>query len=220
MGTSVPLYKTSVGQKLLTAFTGLFLCSFLIVHLVGNIQLFKSDNGAAFNAYSRFMSTNPAIRAMELGLLAGFLGHILLGLITWWHNRTSRPVKYELVRASENSDLTSRIMFISGSIVFVFLVIHLINFFVPTRFGGEEDMYQAVKTAFSNPIYVVLYLIALCLLGFHLRHGFESAFQTLGLRPRWQQLLEVIAIIFWLLVPVGFATMPIYFMWLKSTGGQ
>lgn len=220
MGTSVPLYKTSVGQKLLVALTGLFLCSFLTVHLVGNIQLFKSDNGAAFNAYSRFMSTSPAIRAMELGLLAGFLGHILLGLITWWHNRTSRPVKYELVRASENSDLTSRIMFISGSIVFVFLVIHLINFFVPTRFGGEEDMYQAVKTAFSNPIYVVLYLIALCLLGFHLRHGFESAFQTLGLRPRWQQCLEVFAIIFWLLVPVGFATMPIYFMWLKSTGGQ
>jgi succinate dehydrogenase / fumarate reductase cytochrome b subunit len=188
--------------------------------LVGNFQLFKSDNGEAFNAYSKFMSTNVAIRVMELGLAAGFLGHILLGLITWWHNRTSRPVKYELVRASENSDLTSRIMFISGSIVFIFLVIHLINFFVPTRFGGEEDMYQAVKTAFSNPIYVVLYLIALGLLGFHLRHGFESAFQTFGLRPRWQKFLEAIAILFWLLAPIGFAAMPIYFMWLKSTGGQ
>jgi succinate dehydrogenase / fumarate reductase cytochrome b subunit len=220
MGTSVPLYKTSVGQKLLVAFTGLFLCSFLLVHLVGNFQLFKSDNGEAFNAYSHLMSTNPGIRTLELGLAAGFLGHILLGLITWWHNRSSRPVKYALVRASENSDLTSRIMFISGSIVFIFLVIHLINFFVPTRFGGEEDMYKAVKAAFSNPLYVGLYLIALFLLGFHLRHGFESAFQTFGLRPRWQHALEWIAIVFWLLVPIGFAAMPIYFMWLSSTGVQ
>ena len=220
MGTRVPFYKTSVGQKLLAALTGLFLCSFLIVHLVGNFQLFKSDHGQAFNAYSKFMSTNPAIRLMELGLAAGFLGHILLGWITWWHNRNSRPVKYELVRASENSALTSRIMFISGSVVFIFLVIHLMNFFVPTRFGGEEDMYQAVVTAFSNPVYALLYLIALFLLGFHLRHGFESAFQTLGLRSHWQTLFEWAAVVFWLLVPIGFATMPSYFFWLRLTGGQ
>jgi len=220
MGKRVPLYLASVGQKLLTAFTGLFLCSFLVVHLVGNFQLFKSDNGVAFNAYSKFMSTNPGIRLMELGLAAFFMGHIILGVITWWHNRSSRPVKYGLVRASENSDLTSRIMFISGSIVFIFLVIHLMNFFVPTRFGGEEDMYQMVVAAFSNPVYALAYLISMFLLGFHLRHGFQSAFQTLGLRSHWQTLFEWVGVVFWLLVPVGFASMPIYFFWLKLTGGQ
>lgn len=220
MSTTNRFYNSSVGQKLLVGLTGLFLCTFLVVHLTGNLLLFKNDGGKAFEQYSEFMSTNLGIRLMEIVLAAGFLVHVILGVRVWLHNRRARPVGYVMNRPSENSDLASRVTFITGSIVFIFLVVHLNTFFVPSRFPGQSktSMLELVKTAFSSPVYDAFYLVALVLLGYHLRHGFQSAFQTFGLRPRWRRPIDLVAILFWLIIPAGFATMPLYFLWIHLTG--
>jgi succinate dehydrogenase / fumarate reductase cytochrome b subunit len=220
MINTVSLYKSSIGQKVLIAVAGIALCAFLVVHLSGNLLLFKNDGGVAYDLYSRTLSTNPAIRAMEVVLGAVFLIHIIFAVQTWIENRLARPVRYAMNRPGENSELSSRIMFITGSGVFIFLVVHLRTFFVPTRFaaGVEPSMYQLVHDAFSNVIYDVFYLIALVLLGYHLRHGFQSAFQTLGITPKRIRLIDAVSVFFWLVIPAGFATMPLYFFWLHLKG--
>ena len=220
MSNETRFFNSSVGQKLLVSLTGLFLCSFLVVHLTGNMLLFKNDEGVAFEEYSGFMSTDVRIRALEIVLFAGILGHILFAVRAWIKNRGARPQQYAMNRASENSSLASRIMTASGSVVFIFLVVHLRTFFVPSRFPGEVklSMYALVKTAFSSPVYVGFYLFSLFLLGFHLKHGFQSAFQTLGLRPKLRGLVDLVAVLFWLVIPFGFAAMPIYFLWAHYAG--
>jgi len=100
----------------------------------------------------------------------------------------------------------------------LFLIIHLKSFFYPTRFTSEKlSPYQLVAEAFANPAYSIFYIVALVFLGYHLRHGFQSAFQTLGLRTKsYIKLLDAIAVFFWLVIPLGFATMPIYFLWFHK----
>ena len=160
------------------------------------------------------MSTNPLIRTIEIGLFLGIVLHWLVGIKLWAENRKIRSRKYSVSPGSSTSSLASRISFVSGSIVFIFLVVHLRTFFVPARFGDEElSMYLLVKEAFASPGYSAFYIIALVLLGYHLRHGFQSAFQTFGIRgSRYQFLIEACSFVFWFLVPLGFATMPLYFL--------
>jgi succinate dehydrogenase / fumarate reductase cytochrome b subunit len=220
MSKIMNLYNSSVGQKFVVGLTGLFLTTFLIVHLSGNLLLFRNDGGQAFEEYSTFMATNPGIRTLEIVLFAGFLIHIIFSVRTWINNRMARPVRYEVHRPQDNSSLASRITFVTGSIVFIFLVVHLRTFFVPTRFAGgvPPRMYDLVREAFSNPLYSGFYIIAMVLLAYHLKHGFQSAFQTFGLRPGRQRAIDVVAIFFWLIIPAGFASMPAYFLWLHYKG--
>ncbi|MDH4069449.1 MAG: succinate dehydrogenase cytochrome b subunit [Ignavibacteria bacterium] len=206
-------FRSTIGRKLLMGFTGLFLCSFLVVHFAGNLLLFRSDNGVAFNQYAEFMASNPAIRTMEIGLFLGLMVHIALGIRLWLANRRVRPEQYKVNAGSDTSSLASRVSFLSGSILFIFLVIHLRTFFVPSRFSSSEvSMYHLVQDAFASPLYSLFYLVALALLGYHLRHGFQSAFQTFGLRgKRYLPLIEMVGFIFWFLIPLGFAAMPLFF---------
>jgi succinate dehydrogenase / fumarate reductase, cytochrome b subunit len=205
---------SSIGQKIISAVTGLFLCAFLIVHLGGNLLLFKNDGGQAFNYYAGTMSHNIGIRILEIVLLAGFVLHIIWGIRVWLFDRRARPRGYVLNRPSENSSLASRIMFWSGTLVLIFLVIHLKTFWVPIRFPGGAAVsdYELVKNAFADPLYDGFYLLALLLLGYHLRQGFQSAFQTFGVRPLFRRKLDLIAVLFWLLIPIGFAAMPVFFL--------
>jgi len=207
-------FNSSIGRKLLMGLTGLFLCSFLVVHLTGNLLLFRNDGGEAFNQYSHFMSTNGVIRTLEIGLFLAFAIHIVLGIRLWLNNRKVRPRNYTVKPGSSTSSLAARISFLTGSILFFFLVVHLRTFFFPSRFSGEElSMYHLVRDAFASPWYSVFYLLAMVLLGYHLRHGFQSAFQTLGLRgKRYVPLIEAFGFIFWFLIPLGFAAMPLFFL--------
>ncbi len=215
MRTIVSFLNSSVGRKLIMGLTGFFLCSFLLVHLYINLFLFKQDAGMTYDAYSEFMATYPLIRPLEIVLFAGFLIHAVIGVWLWLLNRRIRPQRYAVSGASETSDLSSRVMFITGVVVSLFLVIHINTFFVQSRFFPTgQTMYDMVKDAFSSPLYVVFYLVALGFLGYHLKHGFQSAFQTFGLRSlRYKWLIDAVAVIFWLLIPLGFAAMPLYFLW-------
>ncbi|MBP1648420.1 MAG: succinate dehydrogenase [Bacteroidetes bacterium] len=216
MGKITNFYTSSVGRKLLVGLTGFFLSAFLAFHLTINLFLFKQDAGKTFNDYSEFLATYPLLRPIEIVLFLLFVVHAFLALWLWFVNRRARPRDYEVLRASDNSKLESRVTFITGSVVLIFLVVHINTFFVTSRFFAAEEsvtMYQRVANAFQNPWYVAFYVVALAFLAYHLKHGFQSMFQTFGLRSaKYQRLIDVVAIIFWLLIPLGFAAMPLYFL--------
>lgn len=215
MSKPVAFLSSSVGRKMLMALSGLFLCSFLLVHLYINLFLFKQDNGAEFEMYGHFMATYPLVRPLEIGLFAGFLLHAFIGIWLWIMNRRARPVRYKVSKAGENSTLSSRIMWATGIVVGVFLTIHVRSFFIESRFiTPERPMFEIVREAFMNPWTDAFYIVALGFLAYHLKHGFQSAFQTFGLRhSRYERLIEFVGMLFWLLVPLGFAAMPLYFLW-------
>jgi succinate dehydrogenase / fumarate reductase, cytochrome b subunit len=214
--------SSSVGRKLLMGLTGFFLGSFLIVHLYLNLFLFKSDGGTTYDAYSEFMATYPLIRPLEIVLFAGFLLHMILGVWLWWTNRKVRGQRYAVNRASESSSLSSRITFITGAVLLIFLAVHINTFFIQSRFFPHgSTMYEMVAQAFANPWYDAFYLVAVVILGYHLKHGAQSAFQTFGLRtPKYRALIDWFAAIFWLLIPAAFASIPLYFLWAHLTGSH
>ncbi len=127
--------KSSIGKKLLMALTGLFLCTFLIVHLIGNFQLFKNDGGLSFNVYAVFMTTNPLIKFTSYGLYATILFHAIWGIYITIENKKARPVAYAQVDGKSNSKWTSRNMGILGTIILVFIVVHMSGFWAKYKFG-------------------------------------------------------------------------------------
>ena len=215
MKTFFDLYNSSIGKKLVVGATGLFLCIYLVVHLLGNLLLFKHDGGAAFDQYAEILPSLLIIRIVELGLFAIFIIHIVTGTVLWILNRKARPEGYAMNRPQANSSFFSRTMFVTGSIVFIFIVIHMRSFWVTSRFYHEANpsMYRMVVDVFSNPLYSGFYVVAIALLGFHLRHGFQSAFQTFGLKQgRYAMLIELAGALFWLVIPLAFASIPLYFV--------
>jgi succinate dehydrogenase / fumarate reductase cytochrome b subunit len=220
MNRIATFYNSSVGRKLLLGLTGFFLLSFLVVHLTINLFLYKGDSGSTFDAYAEFMANYPLVRPLEIVLFAGFLLHMVLGVWLWFLNRRVRPRKYAVNSADDTSTLASRTTIITGTIVLLFLVVHVNTFFVRSRFlDPDVPMYDLVWEAFGNPWYVGFYLIALIFLGYHLKHGVQSAFQTYGLYVgRWKKWIDLVAIIFWLLIPLAFASIPLYFLWAHSSG--
>ena len=192
--------------------SGLFLIVFLVTHLSGNLLLFLDDNGEAFNTYAHFMSTNKIIRTAEIILALGFLVHIITALILSVRLPSVRPIPYKMNKTSQNSSFISRNMGITGSVILLFLIIHLKNFFVESRFYGQKDLYNLVKTAFQDPIYVGIYLFSLIILAFHLAHGFQSAFQSWGIHDKfYTSIIKKAGYLFAVIVPSGFAAMPLYF---------
>jgi succinate dehydrogenase / fumarate reductase, cytochrome b subunit len=214
-------YHSSVGKKIIMSLSGLFLCTFLVVHAAGNLLLFKNDGGVAFDAYSAFMGSNPVIRTIEVLLFLGILAHVISGIIVWVKNRSSRPVRYSVYKLADNTPFPSRtpMLTASASVVFFFLVVHLNTFWVPERFpvGEHISSYLRVSTKLSDPLYGIFYIVALVFLSYHLKHGFQSGFQTLGLtNKKYQWLIDAVAVFFWLVIPLVFASMPAFFLWFRS----
>ena len=203
--------NSSVGKKIIMSLTGIFLCTFLVEHLAGNLLLLKNDGGEAFDAYAHFMGGNPIVRTLEVGLLALILLHIVNGTRIWLSNRRARGKNYTSYKLDENTTFQSRMMAVSAALVLLFLVVHLRKFWVPARFLNEQSISSLVYSTFQQPFYVVFYLGALLVLSYHLRHGFQSAFQTLGWKTKkYSGLIEFIAVLFWLVIPIGFAVIPLY----------
>jgi len=207
-------FNYSIGRKLIMALTGLFLYSFLFVHVGGNFQLFMNDNGQAFNEYSHFMTSNPIIRIVEIGLFGSFFIHIIQGFMLYFKNKKSRPVRYEGQKFRKDISASSRFMIISGSIILIFLVIHIGGIYVPYRITGvKPDAYQLTKEVISQPIFGLLYILGTVMICWHLHHGVGSALQTLGLRhPNFYTAIKTISFILTVGIAAGFASMPIYFM--------
>jgi succinate dehydrogenase / fumarate reductase cytochrome b subunit len=190
--------------------SGLFLITFLLVHLGVNLTLFIGSE--TFNGASHFMATNPIIQVMQYVLAAGFIYHIVMGIVLELKNRASRPIKYAKNNAAANSGWASRNMIYTGILVLLFIVLHLKDFFVKIKFGEVHDDYQLVTELFKNPIYVIIYVIAFLLLGIHLSHGFQSAFTSVGARaPKYLKCVKNLGMTFSYVIALGFSIIAIYF---------
>jgi len=215
MGWMFDFLNSSVGKKIQMAITGVLLCLFLIIHLLGNLFLFAGPH--AFNTYVETLSAvKPIVRIIEVILGLIFIGHIFNGLRLTLANWKAKPVKYQANRAGEVSTFVSRTMGVTGSIIFIFLVVHLSTIWYTFQLEHEGGQFYGIvmsdKFGFGNKIVTIFYLIARLLLGFHLRHGFQSAFQTFGWNhTKYQSLIEAVAVFFWLIIPLGFLTIPLYF---------
>ena len=222
------LLNSSIGKKFLMGLTGLFLISFLVVHASINAMIWFNDGGVTFNKYAHFMGTNLIVRTVEIGLFAGLLLHIVDGLLLYKKNRDARPIKYAYNNEAANSPWYSRSMALLGTLILLFLVVHLGNFCVKTRFTGveqygldaehQENIFAMMQQVFQSPIIVGIYLVGCFSLFWHLLHGFKSAFQSLGLNHvKYNEAIVVIGIAFSIVVPVIFAMMPItiFLGWVK-----
>lgn len=206
--------KSSIGKKVLMGLTGLFLISFLIVHVGINALIFVNDSGATFNAGAHFMAHNIVIRVLEIGLFAGLILHIVQSLILTLENKKARPVGYAKVDGAANSSWYSRSMGILGSLLLIFLVVHLANFWVPTKvavFANEEhNTFENLKVVFAEWYFVAIYMVGVIALCYHLLHGFQSAFQSLGLNhKKYTPAIKKLGVWFSIIVCLLFAAMPI-----------
>jgi len=218
---------STISKKYVMGLTGLFLISFLIVHCSINALIFVNDEGELFNKAAHFMSTNILIRIMEIGLFVGILLHIIDALVLYFKNRKSRPVAYEVSAGTANSKWYSRNMGILGSMILFFLVIHLAHFWYVSRFGPlrdviyddshYHDLYTEMLVVFSNPLWVVVYIFSMIALAYHLMHGFQSAFQTLGFNhKKYTPIIKKMGFVFSVIVPMIFAAMPIFLYFIKK----
>ena len=259
MSKSKPVLTSSLGKKLIVSLTGLFLCTFLIIHLIGNLQLFKDDAGYAFNKYAYFMTHFTPIKVVSYLLYTSIIVHAVYALVLTLKNKSARPVAYNQYEGKANSAWNSRNMGILGTVLLVFLVTHMQNFWFQYKFGTtpyveyhtdlatgnqeiistedlpadfngyveysnagietikSKDLYKQVAVTFKNPILVGLYILGMAALSFHLIHGFQSAFQTIGFNHRrYVGIIRWLGVwIFGILIPIAFAAMPLYFYFVK-----
>jgi succinate dehydrogenase / fumarate reductase cytochrome b subunit len=252
-------FNSSLGKKLIMALTGLFLCTFLIVHLGGNLLLFKNDGGFGFNVYANFLTHFPPIEVVAYFLYLCIIVHAIYALILTVKNRRARPVGYAAVNKSPAS-WSSKNMGLLGAILLFFLVVHMRDFWFRYKFTNEvaykeyrtdlltnqttisdftpgsadfeptvttennveitrvKDLHAIVARSFSNIWYVLLYVVAMGAVSFHLLHGFQSAFRTLGwVHRKYTPVVEFIGTwLFAVIIPVGFAAMPVVYYFCKG----
>lgn len=209
------LLYSSISKKFVMALAGLFLLLFLPVHLGINLMLLKNDP-LPFNHAAHFMATFPVIKVFEIVLFLTLIIHMIWGVALQIQNWMSRPVRYAVRNRSETSAF-SRFTIWTGGAVLIFLVIHFFNFYfikLGLVKGNAEDFYTVAYQLFKIPGYVFLYWICFVLLGFHLYHAFQSAFQTLGLNNRfWTPLIKSLSLIYAVIIPAGFAVIP-FVIWI------
>jgi succinate dehydrogenase / fumarate reductase, cytochrome b subunit len=217
---------SSLGKKLIMSLTGLFLILFLVVHLAGNLQLLFPDEGKSFNLYANNMANNPLIRIVSILNFAFILLHVIYSILLTRRNKKARPIAYQVNNSSKNSTWASKNMGLLGTILLIFIVVHLRGFFYELKFGdpapviydGMEmhDSYSIVKEAYTSILYVAFYVVSMGFLAFHLSHGFASAFQTLGLNhAKYSPTIKKVGIAFAILVPALYALIPLV-MYIQS----
>ena len=206
---------SSITKKFVMALAGLFLLTFLPLHLIINLMLLKSEPGP-FNSAAHFMATFPLIKIMEIVLFGAILIHISWGIYLQIQNWLARPVGYVRYNKSETS-FFSRFMIWTGATILTFLVLHWFNFYfikLGIVKGNPEDFYSVAHSLFKIPAYDIIYLTCFALLGFHLYHAFYSAFQTIGLNHRiWSPVVKLVALVYAIILPAGFAFISVT-LWL------
>jgi succinate dehydrogenase / fumarate reductase cytochrome b subunit len=213
----------SIGKKYLMAAAGLFWCFFVLMHLIGNFQLFLGAE--KYNAYSAFlMSLGKLLYVMEIALVLALLGHAVLGVIVSLQNSAARPVGYEVDRAKGDRNLASSTMVWTGILVIVFIVLHLLHFKYASEhpkvlLDGKEviNFHGMVVSLFQSPLYVLFYLVAVAVLGIHLAHALQSSLRTIG----WNTVeaeagLKKVSLGFGIFTAVGYASIPIWAILVKG----
>lgn len=227
------VFTSSIGRKLVMSTSGLFIILFLVVHVTVNACIWANifvpnDNGEVFNKAAHFLGQTLVPRVLEVGLFITIIIHIIQGYVLEVDNQSKRGTPYAINYGNRGSTWYSRSMGLLGTIIFLFLIVHIWDFWIPSRFGGlgkvtyEEneyhDLYGRMVQVFQSIWIVILYVIGCISLAYHLAHGFLSAFRTLGLHnKKYIKLLRGFGIGFSIIVSLLFAMMPItmYLGWVK-----
>jgi succinate dehydrogenase / fumarate reductase, cytochrome b subunit len=201
---------SSIAKKQMMALTGLSFCIFLAIHLFGNLTIYRGEE--RFNAYSDHLhALGILIHVAEIGLLLLALIHICLAAILYVENWRARPVRYVMKRNAGGRTISSTLMPYTGLYLLGFVILHLITFHFADR--GGQGIYHLVDRVFSSPGYVVFYAFSMIVTAFHVKHGFWSAFQTLGANhPTYMPLIRALSLIFSLCVAIGFGFIPVFMM--------
>ena len=228
--SSSTLRYSSVTKKVIMALAGLFLITFLFVHLGINLTLLipgfeLTQDREIFNRAAHFMATFYPIKVFEVILFGGFIIHILYGIILQIQNWLARPARYK-VEGWSHTSVFSKFMIHTGILIFIFLVIHFMDFYFKAKFTHEvnmatysdgqvlEDMGALVILKFKHLGFVIAYIVAFILLAFHLHHAFQSAFQSLGLNhSKYTPFIKGLSTVISVLLFLGFSIIPliIYF---------
>jgi succinate dehydrogenase / fumarate reductase, cytochrome b subunit len=221
-------FTSSIGKKFIMSLTGIFLISFLVIHVGVNACIWANDGGQMFNLASHFMGTTVVIRILEVGLFAGLLLHIIQGLVLEVQNRMRRRNGYAVTLGNKGSKWYSRSMGLLGTLLLFFLIMHLSHFWVPSRFtdlpttdiNGKDvaNQYAEIVRVFQSPLIVGLYVLGCLSLMYHLLHGFQSAFRTLGVpNGKYISLIKAVGFGFAVIVSLAFAMMPVsvYMGWVS-----
>lgn len=220
-------FSTSIGRKLIMSLAGLFLILYLLVHMGINFLVILYDSPRNFNIAAHFMGTNPVIRVFEVVLFLVFILHIVYGLIISYRNKVARPIGYKLKKNS-STEYFSNYMTHTALIILVFLIIHLVDFYVKVKITHEgfgyvnydgvdyKDLGSLVVEKFKMGGYVIFYVTLLLFLGFHLLHGFYSAFQSLGwTHKKYTPFIKGVAVVYTVVVTLGFVAIPLYVYFFK-----
>ncbi len=219
-------FSSSVGRKIAMALSAFFLMSFLIIHLSVNLtSLFSAD---IFNEFSHFMGTNPLVQyALQPVLIIGVVFHFVMGFVLEIQNRKAVGVKYAKNLGNANSTWMSRNMLLSGAVILAFLVLHFIDFWIPEMnvkylqgdMSGLLDpnvadsgfrYYEELVHKFESPLRVGFYVLGFVLLSLHLLHGFNSAFQSMGLTAGRKKLWKNIGAFYSVVIPLGFIVIALF----------
>ncbi|MEI9908460.1 MAG: succinate dehydrogenase cytochrome b subunit [Bacteroidota bacterium] len=223
-------FTSSVGKKLVMALTGLFLISFLVVHAGVNACIWANDGGIMFNKAAHFMGSTVVIRIMEVGLFLGIFLHIIQGYMLTLSNQAKRKIGYEVPMGNKGSKWYSRSMGLLGTILLLFFILHWYHFWIPSRFtgipgpemeleGGKHihNMFALMQFTFRELWVVIIYVLACISLCWHLIHGFQSAFRTVGVSsPRYMTMIRTAGIGYSIIISLAFAMMPVsmYLQWV------
>ena len=229
-------FTSSVGKKFVMAVTGLSLILFLIVHVTVNacmwaVVFVPGDNGEVFNKAAHWLGQTLVPRVLEIGLFVFFIIHIVQGCVLEVQNRGRRGIAYNVPMGSRGSTWYRKSMGLLGTLVFLFLIVHIADFWIPSRFGGLDEvmyddmpgrvyhnLYGKMAVVFQNQWIVILYIIGCISLAWHLIHGFQSSFRTLGVsNKRYLAILNGTGWAFSIIVCLLFAMMPVsvYLGWVK-----
>ena len=214
------IFTSSIGKKLLMSLAGIFLIVFLLVHMGINLLLIIYDDPMVYNKVAHFMSSNILIKIFEIVLFGGFLLHIIYALILQIQNWIARPSRYHKANYS-NTSFFSKFMIHTAVITLTFLVIHMMDFYIKAKFGHASeiivdgvvyhDFVSEVIDKFKILPFVIFYIAAFIFLGFHLMHGFQSAFKTLGMDNRkYTPVIQVLAIVYCSIIVAGYSFIPVF----------
>ena len=207
---------STIGRKQLIGLTGIGLSLFVLIHMLENMLILVGPR--VYNEYANLLSSNPLIYLAEAGLVALFVGHLVIALGVSWLGFKARDSRYAMwASGAKATSLTQRTLWAQGLLILVFLILHLITFKYGTYYsanyghGEIRDLHKLVIEVFNQPVYVGWYLVSLIVLGFHLSHGVGSSFQTFGLHhPRYQKLIHCFSLLYALIVALGFISQPVY----------
>lgn len=207
---------STIGRKQIIGVTGIGLSLFVLIHMLENMLILVGAR--PYNEYAHWLITNPLIHEAEIILLLLFVVHLSLALALSWKNWRSRDTRYAMAaNGPKRTSAVQKTLWAQGLIILVFVILHLITFkygpYYTVNYGHGEirDLHRLVLEVFRQPLFVAWYIVALIVLGFHLRHGVGSSFQTLGFsHPRYQPFIRCFTWAYALVVALGFITQPIY----------